>query len=193
MITIHKYFTSILDTISDGVFISDAAGTTLYVNRMYAQLSGMSETELRGKNVRELVDEGVFDRALNPEVVRTGKPATYMQKLKDGKNVVISGVPVFDEKGRVCLVVTYVRDETRLAQLNEQTGEQRRQIKEINDKLAFVAKSQGRDLEPAFTSRAMQEVAAELQRYAVTDATVLIMGETGVGKDVFARMTHRWS
>ena len=63
MITIHKYFTSILDTISDGVFISDAAGTTLYVNRMYAQLSGMSETELRGKNVRELVDEGVFDRA----------------------------------------------------------------------------------------------------------------------------------
>ncbi len=193
VINIHKYFTSVLDTISDGVFISDAAGTTLYVNRMYAELSGMSETELRGKNVRELVDEGVFDRALNPEVVRTGKPATYMQKLKDGKNVVISGVPVFDEKGRVCLVVTYVRDETRLAQLNEQTGEQRRQIKEINDKLAFVAKSQGRDLEPAFTSHAMQEVAAELQRYAVTDATVLIMGETGVGKDVFARMTHRWS
>lgn len=193
VINIHKYFTSVLDTISDGVFISDAAGTTLYVNRMYAELSGMSETELRGKNVRELVDEGVFDRALNPEVVRTGKPATYMQKLKDGKNVVISGVPVFDEKGNVCLVVTYVRDETRLAQLNEQTGEQRRQIKEINDKLAFVAKSQGRDLEPAFTSHAMQEVAAELQRYAVTDATVLIMGETGVGKDVFARMTHRWS
>ncbi len=193
MINLHKYFTSILDTISDGVFISDAAGTTLYVNRMYAQLSGMKETELRGRNVRELVDEGVFDRALNPEVVRTGKPATYMQKLKDGKNVVISGVPVFDEKGRVCLVVTFVRDETRLAQLNEQTGEQRRLIREINDKLAFVAKTQGRDLEPAFTSHAMREVAAELQRYAVTDATVLIMGETGVGKDVFARMTHGWS
>ncbi len=193
VININSYVTSILDTISDGVFISDAAGTTLYVNRMYAQLSGMRETELRGKNVRDLVDEGVFDRALNPEVVRTGKPATYMQKLKDGKNVVISGVPVFDEKGGVCLVVTYVRDETRLAQLNEQTGEQRRQIREINDKLLFMAKSQGRDLEPAFTSPAMREVAAELQRYAVTDATVLIMGETGVGKDVFARMTHRWS
>ena len=193
VININSYVTSILDTISDGVFISDAAGTTLYVNRMYAQLSGMRETELRGKNVRDLVDEGVFDRALNPEVVRTGKPATYMQKLKDGKNVVISGVPVFDEKGGVCLVVTYVRDETRLAQLNEQTGEQRRPIREINDKLLFMAKSQGRDLEPAFTSPAMREVAAELQRYAVTDATVLIMGETGVGKDVFARMTHRWS
>ena len=193
MVNWHKFFTSILDTISDGVFISDAVGTTLYVNQMYADLVGVPARELRGKNVRDLVSEGLFDLALNPEVVRTGKPATYMQKLKDGKNVVISGAPVFDDKGRVCLVVTFVRDETRLAELNEQAGEQRRLIKEINDKLAFVAQSQGRDLEPVFASSAMQSVALELKRYASTDATVLIMGETGVGKDVFARLTHRWS
>ena len=180
MVNWHKFFTSILDTISDGVFISDAMGTTLYVNQMYADLVGVPARDLRGKNVRDLVSEGFFDLALNPEVVRTGKPATYMQKLKDGK-------------GRVCLVVTFVRDETRLAELNEQTGEQRKLIKEINDKLAFVAQSQGRDLEPVFSSSAMQSVAMELKRYASTDATVLIMGETGVGKDVFARLTHRWS
>ena len=137
MVNWHKFFTSILDTISDGVFISDAMGTTLYVNQMYADLVGVPARDLRGKNVRDLVSEGFFDLALNPEVVRTGKPATYMQKLKDGKNVVISGSPVFDDKGRVCLVVTFVRDETRLAELNEQTGEQRKLIKEINDKLAF--------------------------------------------------------
>ena len=112
MVNWHKFFTSILDTISDGVFISDAVGTTLYVNQMYADLVGVPARELRGKNVRDLVSEGLFDLALNPEVVRTGKPATYMQKLKDGKNVVISGAPVFDDKGRVCLVVTFVRDET---------------------------------------------------------------------------------
>ena len=193
MVNWHKFFTSILDTISDGVFISDAMGTTLYVNQMYADLVGVPARDLRGKNVRDLVSEGFFDLALNPEVVRTGKPATYMQKLKDGKNVVISGSPVFDDKGRVCLVGTFVRDETRLAELNEQTGEQRKLIKEINDKLAFVAQSQGRDLEPVFSSSAMQSVAMELKRYASTDATVLIMGETGVGKDVFARLTHRWS
>ena len=193
MVNWHKFFTSILDTISDGVFISDAMGTTLYVNQMYADLVGVPARDLRGKNVRDLVSEGFFDLALNPEVVRTGKPATYMQKLKDGKNVVISGSPVFDDKGRVCLVVTFVRDEIRLAELNEQTGEQRKLIKEINDKLAFVAQSQGRDLEPVFSSSAMQSVAMELKRYASTDATVLIMGETGVGKDVFARLTHRWS
>lgn len=41
MVNWHKFFTSILDTISDGVFISDAMGTTLYVNQMYADLVGV--------------------------------------------------------------------------------------------------------------------------------------------------------
>ena len=124
MVNWHKFFTSILDTISDGVFISDAMGTTLYVNQMYADLVGVPARDLRGKNVRDLVSEGFFDLALNPEVVRTGKPATYMQKLKDGKNVVISGSPVFDDKGRVCLVVTFVRDETRLVGGYAQCGQE---------------------------------------------------------------------
>lgn len=79
MVNWHKFFTSILDTISDGVFISDAMGTTLYVNQMYADLVGVPARDLRGKNVRDLVSEGFFDLALNPEVVRTGKPATYAE------------------------------------------------------------------------------------------------------------------
>ena len=74
MVNWHKFFTSILDTISDGVFISDAMGTTLYVNQMYADLVGVPARDLRGKNVRDLVSEGFFDLALNPEVVRTGRP-----------------------------------------------------------------------------------------------------------------------
>ena len=171
MVNWHKFFTSILDTISDGVFISDAVGTFLYVNQMYADRGGCPRGSCGARMCATWSARAFFDLALNPEVVRTGKPATYMQKLKDGKNVVISGAPVFDDKGRVCLVVTFVRDETRLAELNEQTGEQRRLIKEIDDKLAFVAQSQGRDLEPVFASSAMQSVALELKRYASTDAT----------------------
>lgn len=66
MVNWHKFFTSILDTISDGVFISDAMGTTLYVNQMYADLVGVPARDLRGKNVRDLVSEGFFDLALKP-------------------------------------------------------------------------------------------------------------------------------
>ena len=90
MVNWHKFFTSILDTISDGVFISDAMGTTLYVNQMYADLVGVPARDLRGKNVRDLVSEGFFDLALNPEVVRTGKPGYF--EIADGSTIFLDEV-----------------------------------------------------------------------------------------------------
>ena len=83
-----RYFENILDALSDGVFITDTVGTTLCINRMYEQLTGLSKERVRGKNVRELQEEGVFDLVLNPEIVRTGKPATHAQHLGDRKSVV---------------------------------------------------------------------------------------------------------
>ena len=52
---------------------------------------------------------------------------------------------------------------------------------------------ESRPQEPVFASPAMAEVLSLLRRFAATDATVLILGETGAGKDVFARLTHRLS
>ena len=185
-----KHFERVLDSLSDGIFITDSVGTTLRVNRMYEQLTGIKMEEVRGKNVRALVGEGVFDRILNPQIVKSGKPATHVQQLRDGKKVILSGFPVFDESGALCLVVTFVRDITMLTQLNEQMAEQKQLINQINDQLAYVAQSQSRVLTPVFASPAMQEVVNLLTRLAPTDATILILGETGVGKDVFARLTH---
>ncbi|MDE7065800.1 MAG: sigma 54-interacting transcriptional regulator [Desulfovibrionaceae bacterium] len=187
---LHRHFERILDALPDGLFITDTSGTTLRVNRMYEQLTGLKQEEVQGKNVRALVEEGVFDQVLNPGIVRTGKPATHVQKLQNGKKLVLSGFPVFDENGELCLVVTFVRDITLLTQMNEQMAEQRQLIDQINDQLAYMTHEQAKLPEPVYAGPAMGEVVSLLQRFAVTDATVLILGETGVGKDVFARLTH---
>jgi PAS domain S-box-containing protein len=192
---LSRHFESILDAIPDGVFVSDAEGTSLRINLMYEQLTGLRQEEVRGKNVRDLVREGVFDHVLNPEIVATGKPATHVQTLQNGKKLVLSGIPVFGEDGRVALVVTFARDITILAQMNEQIGEQRRLIEQINEQLAYMAHERAHDglQQPVFASRAMEQVLSLIRRFAVSDATVLILGETGVGKDVFARMVHSLS
>jgi len=109
---------------------------------------------------------------------------------KQGKKLVLSGFPVFDEAGRLRLVVTFARDITLLAQLNDQVAEQRRLIDQIHDQLAYMAQKQARVLEPVYASPAIEEVVSLLRRFAATDATILLLGETGVGKDVFARLAH---
>lgn len=190
---LYKYFEHILDALSDGIYISDCKGSTLRVNRMYEHLTGLTQTELQGKNVRTLVQEGVFDKVLNPEIIKTGKPLTHVQQLKNGKKLVLSGFPVFNEVGDICLVITFARDITMLSQLNEQVAEQQELISKFHDQLAYIVGEQSRVLEPVYTSSEMTTVVELLHRFAATDATVLLLGETGVGKDVFARLTHAQS
>ena len=43
MKSLAPHFESILDTLSDGVFISDVEGTTLFVNKMYETLTGLRQ------------------------------------------------------------------------------------------------------------------------------------------------------
>jgi PAS domain S-box-containing protein len=187
---VAKHFEYILDALPDGVFISDVSGITLRVNRMYEQLTGLKQEDIQGRQVRSLVENGIFDKILNPEIVRTGKPATHVQQLQNGKKLVLSGFPVFDEGGTLRLVVTFVRDITMITRLNEQMEEQRQLIDHFHKQMAYISNEQSKGLTPVYASPAMQEVVNMLLTVAPTDASVLILGETGVGKDVFARLTH---
>ncbi len=180
----------LLDAMADGIFITDAVGTTLKVNRMYEQLTGIKLSEVKGKNVRTLQEEGIFDHIINPEIVRTRGSATKVQHLRDGKKVILSGFPVFDEQGQLCLVVTFVRDITMLTQLNEQMTEQTALINRVHEQLAYVAHKEAVGATPIYKSPVIGEIITLISRLAQTDATILILGETGVGKDVFARYIH---
>ena len=184
---------SLLDALPAGVFISDASGVSLRVNRMYEQLTGLTQAQIEGKNVRDLVRDGVFDCILNPEIVRTGQTTTHVQQLKNGKKLVLMGFPVFDETGVLRLVITVARDVTLLARLQEQVAGQQKLIEQIHDQLAYVAQGAKQGREPVYVSRMMADVVALLRRFAATDATVLLLGETGAGKDVLARFTHALS
>ena len=183
------YAKFILDSLSDGVFISDVAGKTIYINRMYEQLTGIRQKDVQGKNVRLLLQEGVFDHILNPEIVRTREPVTHTQQLGNGTRLVLSGYPVFDEEGTLRLVVTFARDVTRLASLQSQVDAQHQLIDQISGHLAHIDHENNRQ-EPVFAGEAMRKTMELTRRFADTDATVLILGETGVGKDVFGRYLH---
>ena len=188
--SINIYFENILNSFSDGVYITDFAGVTIYVNHMYEQLTGLKHVDLHGKNVRELVTEGVFDYILNPEIVQSKKPVTRVQSLNNGKRLVLSGTPIFDVDGVLRLVITFARDITMITRLHEQMDEQRKLMDQIHDQMAYITQKKSCDVERIFCSQAMKRVQENLLQVAKTDATLLILGETGVGKDVFARYTH---
>jgi PAS domain S-box-containing protein len=184
------YFQPVLDLFDDGIFISDRHGVALTVNRMYEKLIGLTKEEICGKHVSHFVRESIFDVVVNPEVVRTGKPVTSMQKIRGSKKVMLRGYPVLDARGEVCLVVTFVRDITMITQFQEQIAQQKEIIETFMERLEVLRDAPARQSDQVFEDAAMQKVLALLERVADTDATMLLLGETGVGKDLLARIAH---
>ena len=189
---IATYFDDIIDIISDGIYISDGEGRTLKVNKMYEQLTGLKQTEIADRLVTDLQREGKFNVVLNPEIVRTGEHKTQVQTTKVGRTVVLDGYPVFDNKKRVALVVTFVRDITKLCQLKDQLTYQQELIEQYQEQVHYSTK-QVNKATVIYRSQAMEKVIQSLDMIAKTDATILLLGETGVGKGVIARRIHEQS
>jgi len=184
-----EHVQQILDLFDDGIFISDRNGMALTVNRMYEKLIGLKKEDICGKHVSYFVNEKIFDVVVNPEVVRTGKPVTSLQKIHGSKKVMLRGYPVLDERGEVRLVVTFVRDITMITQLQEQIAQQKEIIENVMERLE-VLQEPTRHGDQVFEDAVMKNAVALLERVAGTDATILLLGETGVGKDLLARIAH---
>lgn len=68
---IDNFMDVILDVFHDGIYITDAEGVTLKVNKMYEKLTGLKKEELLGRRVADLEIEGVFKTPLNAIIVKT--------------------------------------------------------------------------------------------------------------------------
>lgn len=189
MRAIADHLDNILDLFDDGLFITDKKGISLKVNKMYEKMTGLTQEQLAGRPVSALVEEGVFDTVINPEVVRTKKSVTSVQMINNQTKVILSGHPVFDASDDVCLVVTFVRDITVIAQFQDQIQRQKEVIEAYMERLE-VLQEPTRPTNYVFESPAMKNLVRLLERVARTDATILLLGETGAGKDLLARMTH---
>jgi PAS domain S-box-containing protein len=184
---IATYLCNVFDTLNDGLYITDKNGVTLAVNSMYENLTGLRAEDLLGRNVAELVETGIFDLALNPEVVQQKKTVTAVQVNRKTRKVVLVAHPIFDYDDDVEMVVTYVRDIALISQLKDQVSAQRQLI----DSFQQSIKQDSSSLYLTPKSAIMRKLFKQVHKVAKTDATVLYLGETGVGKDVMAKELHK--
>ena len=188
------YIDKILNIFTDGIYISDSEGKTIWVNKAYEQLTNLTQEELLGKYLPDLIAEGKFNKVLNSNIVKSGKSKSVIQVLtKTDKEVLLDGYPVFGPNNKVAFVITFVRDLTLLSQLKEQIASQQELISEFHMGLQSLCNKNISTSSVIAESQVIKDLMKLLSRIAGTDATVLLLGETGVGKDVFAKKIHEKS
>ncbi len=184
---------AIVENTYDGLYICDGKANTLKVNKAYQRIAGISANEVVGRNMKDLVAAGVYDRSVTLEVLEKRRPVTIVQELRGGKRIICTGNPVFDQKKEIVLVVTSVRDITELVELksklHERTLELNRYASEL-DKIKTLKEQQDRFVTANKKTIDLLETATKAARF---DSNLLITGESGVGKGLLARMIHEAS
>jgi PAS domain S-box-containing protein len=184
---------SIIESSYDGIYVTDGDANTIQVNSAYEKISGIRKDEVIGRNMQELVDEGFFDESATLKVLETRRSVTLNQKMKTGVEVLVTGNPIFDDEGKIKMVVTNVRDLTDLVELNRQLERSRAMKGAYKERLQELQRSTAGGDSLVMASEEMLYVYEMVERVSDTDATVLIYGETGVGKDRVSEEIHNKS
>ena len=188
-----EYIEQAFDVFQDGIWISDADSTCLFVNKKYEELSGFTRKWMMGRKATSIVAEGIFDVAVNPEVISTGRPVSKIQTLSNGRHLSLDGFPIFNREGKVIMCITFIRDISTIVNMENRLAQQRELLNtlvRINNSAGLQAGEDGSDF---IFSSAMEAFLSKARIMAQTDISILILGETGVGKDVMAQRIHAMS
>ncbi len=183
----------ILDNSFDEIFVVDANGITLYVNEGSVRNYGVSPNELIGKPVYYIEEQGYCIPVLAPVFLNLKKRITLQQTSVIGKVLTVTSTPVFNENGELKFVVLNSRDITGLMDLYKDLENSKRMVEKY---LGHVKKLQRNELTFAGIIAESTEMKACLKlarRAGDVDANVLILGESGVGKNLLADYIHKVS
>lgn len=194
---INKELDAIIESSYDGLYITDGHANTLRVNKAYERISGLKREDLIGQNMKDLVKKGFINQSVSLEVLKLREPVTIMQDIsgaKGKKKVIVTGNPIFDrEGGETILVVTNVRDITELEDLREELEHR----KNLSERYLYELTELRLDLfsKDDFVDRSekMKNIVRMAVKVAQVDTTILITGESGVGKGKLAKLIHQAS
>ncbi|MDR1835459.1 MAG: sigma 54-interacting transcriptional regulator [Fusobacteriaceae bacterium] len=188
--TINEKLNAIIENSFDGIYITDGKANTILVNRNYEIITGLSRENMLGKNMADLVQDRVISVSGTLMVLDKRRPVTLEQEFETGKKALITSSPVFDKNGEITMVVTNVRDLTEIYQLQEEV--ERKNILSIKARaeLDEFLKKINNYKDIVCIDKNSVAILQLIDLVAGTDATVMLMGETGVGKDVFAQYIY---
>ncbi|MEH7524408.1 sigma 54-interacting transcriptional regulator [Bacillus sp. JJ1503] len=187
----------IIESLGEGVMMSNQNGEIILYNLAQEKMEGLNRNEIIGKHLWSVYNYNP-QNSEHKHTFKTGKPIFSRYRAHS----TINGVPKYvnystfpiQKDGETIAVYSISTNETRLKDMLYQTIEQKR-------KIAFTEKN-GQDSKNGTTytfenikgnSLSLKNLIQEAQNIAIHNTDVLIVGETGTGKELFAQSIHNHS
>lgn len=179
----------VFDSLPDAIFLTDAKGDVLLSNSTTALSLGMSVDQMIGKNLRELIQNGYYNTSYALEAAKKKTPMGGIIHTRLNLTFFSTSTPILDENGEVKLILTT----GRFLNLDDKYNPQKSRAKESEETWKELPAYLEEYPAVITENSVMRQVLLKAYRVAQTNTTVLLLGETGTGKEVLARYIHRHS
>lgn len=171
----------------DGMLVTDGEGKVLLLNKSYERITSLTKDEIMGKNMMDLINPVWMKNSVVFPVINEKRPVSMPHLTRHKKNIIVTGTPIFDKDGTVKMVVVNARDISEIYELREELI----RFREMEKHLLDCKNKDGNDDNIVIVSKQIQEIFLLAKRVSNFDATVLLLGESGVGKEEVAKFIHR--
>lgn len=187
----EKLLEALREHYRESIFVTDGIGNVTFANQVASERMGIPIPELEGKNVQAMVDEGLYQRSTVMEAIKTKHEVAAEINNSEDHRSFSNSVPVLDENGKVTMVVTNNMSIEHNKEWEEIIGREkqkadmlRRELDnlKLQDKRVIIAKS-----------KEMKDILNSVYTIASSDANIVILGESGTGKDMIAHIIHEQS
>ncbi|PPA71358.1 sigma-54 interaction domain-containing protein [Jeotgalibacillus proteolyticus] len=180
---IQTMLEAIIQSSDDAISVVDEHGRGILINRAYTRLTGLTESEVINQPATADISEG---ESMHMQVLKTRRPVRGAKMLVGPKKreVVVNVAPII-VNGQLKGSVGVIHDMSEIQSLTSELDRARRIIRTLEAKYTFddiIGKSDD-----------IQLVVGQAKLAAKTATTVLIRGEAGTGKELFAHAIHNAS
>ncbi|WP_059104907.1 sigma-54 interaction domain-containing protein [Shouchella shacheensis] len=181
--SIQTMLEAIINSSNDAISVVDEHGVGLMINPAYTKMTGLPPERVIGQPATADISEG---ESIHMKVLETKKPVRGA-RLKLGaqaRDVIVNVAPVIVD-GQLKGSVGVIHDVSELSLLSKQLKEAKLRIQTLETKYSFE--------EIVGDSKRMREAIEHAKMAASTSLPILLLGETGTGKELFAHAIHNES
>lgn len=183
-------FDTFLDNLDVGVAIADQDGRLEHLNEPLSRYIGVDVKDWVGRRLQDIVEERALSESASLNALKGKKPTSTNVTYSTGVTVQWLSIPCCDERRKIRKVISTGRDVTRILQLESDLCSSETLKDQYYKQLNTLEVLLGRD-RIIYSSEQMKRVVQVAVKAGKFDSPVFLWGESGVGKEMIARLIHQ--
>jgi transcriptional regulator with PAS, ATPase and Fis domain len=177
----------VLDNVYSGIIVCDTHCRILFMNRVYADLLKTDQRQAIGKHIKDYFPESRLSRVLAKGTPELGQKCS----LKTDAVLLVNRIPLQSNGKTVGIILqTIFRDYKDFTDLVTKLNLLEHKVKSQKKALESVLSSRFTFDSIVGESKPINEAKELACKFAQSDSPVLILGDTGTGKELFAHSIH---